>query len=58
MTCLISFKSTLIIILLRWEWNKGTREISFQCRVQFGIINITLAASHAVCTNRKEMTGN
>ena len=56
MTCLIFFKSTIIILLRDGSGSTLEDFISMSCAVCHNKYNP--AASHAVCTNRKEMTGN
>ena len=57
-TCLIFFKSTIIILLRDGSGSTLEDFLSMSCAVCHNKYNP--AASHAVCvcTNRKEMTGN
>ena len=63
MTCLIFFKSTIIILLRDGSGGSKVRRgwdfVSMSCAVWHNKYNhVAAAAMHAASTNRKEMTGN
>ena len=62
MTCLIFFKSTIIILLRDGSGGSKVRRgdfVSMSCAVWHNKYNpVAAAPMHAASTNRKEMTGN